>query len=486
MIKVLKRYRIYLQEKYFIHFTIVFLIALCFNIDNKTIIAASFIYLLLSIYILKSASKGLIFSFLLFNIFSVGKTFEFILIPLSSLAYGHWISGYQGYENFIILGPSFFIGLIMAAWFIYCYLKSTIRFDKYSKVFLIFLLLSFISALVSLNPGISTVYWFYFVLLLPFFSLLRKEVENNRNFITDLLNFFSILVVYEGLWAFFQYITRSSLFPSLVFFHNILIEGTDLSQNWFRPWGTFNHPNDLANFLLPLTIIFFFQGYLKQQKNNKYIISGFIFGLAGILLSLSRSSWLVIFLITLPLTYIFEKRYKLSFDRKYMSILFCTIILFIPIGLFLVLPRLQKSDLTFSEGGSGLFRINQLKESVNLVMKYPLFGVGQGMSVLGMFLENPRGEMYYFPSPSHNLYLHLTEEIGLVPFLTLFIFLYLLLAPKIKSAGNMIPNNKIQGDIFLSGTVSILLNGLFQPVYSTTVLYLLIFATLYNVYAQKS
>ncbi|MCL5797605.1 MAG: O-antigen ligase family protein [Patescibacteria group bacterium] len=484
MIKILKRYRLFFQEKYFIHFTIIFLIALCFNIDNKTIIAAAFAYLLLSVYILKSLSKGLIFTFLLFNLFSVGKTFEFILIPLSSLYYGHWIQGYQGYEDFIILGPSFFIGLLIAIWSIYSYLRNTISLDKYTKIFLVFLLLSFISALISLNPRISTVYWIYFALLLPFFLLLRKEVVNNKNFITDLLNFFSILVVYEGIWALFQYITKSSLFPSLVFFHNILIEGTDLSQNWFRPWGTFNHPNDLANFLLPLTIAFFLHGFLKQTINNKFIIPGFIFGLTGILLSLSRSSWLVLFLVTLPLTFIFEKKYKLSFDWKYMKVIFCTIILFIPIGIFLVLPRLQKSDITFAEGGSGLFRINQLSESVNLVMKYPLFGVGQGMSVLGMFLENPKGEMYYFPTPSHNMYLNLAEEIGLVPFFFFFVFLFSLLSQKIKPAGNKLLNNTIQGNIFLSSLISILLNGLFQPVYSTTMLYLLIFTTLYN-YAQK-
>jgi O-antigen ligase len=169
-----------------------------------------------------------------------------------------------------------------------------------------------------------------------------------------------------------------------------------------------------------------------------------------------------------------------------MKILIAATVIFLPLIVLFAVPRLQRSNLAFTEGGSGLFRINQLKESVNLITKYPLFGVGQDMSVLGMFLENPLGEMYYFPTPTHNMYLNLAEEIGLIPFLLFFSFLFILLSPKIPSTINNLLSHKIPGLIFFSATISILLNGLVQPVYSSTMLYLLIFATIYNAYAKLS
>ncbi len=472
----------YLKEKYFVHFNIIFLISLIFNINNRTLIIFSFIYILVSSIILRSITKGLIFSFLLFQLFLIGKTFEFLLIPRSYLAYGGNIPDFEGYYEYIIIGPIFFIRIIIFLWGIYLSFQQKIRFDKFTQVFLLYFLLSLISAIFSINSTLSLFYWFFDLPILFLFYFIKKEASNKQTFIYNLLKFFSLLVIFESIIAIAQYLTRSVFLPNIIFIKEFINEGIDLNPNWFRPWGTLTHPNELAYFLLPFTILFFLLGFIKNNKDKRFYLLGFAFGLIGIILSLSRSAWLTLLLIIIPSLIIIQIKYYNFIDNKFYIFLRKIFLITIPLIFIFIIPRLQKSILTFDSGGSGLFRLNQYNETLSLIAKYPLFGVGQGMSIMGMFMENPLGDMYYFPTFPHNIYIHLALEVGLVPFAFFFFFIYYFLLSNRNNWNRSKPNYKINKFIYMTPIIAIFLNGVFQPWQSSVMIYLVIFSIIYNVY----
>ncbi|MDP2649448.1 MAG: O-antigen ligase family protein [bacterium] len=468
-----------LKRENFIFFNIIFLICLAFNINNKTLIFVSFVYLIISSLIQKSFTKGLIFSYLLFSLFLVGKTYEIQIIPKSKLAYAP-ILGYNGYYQGIIIGASFFIGILMFMPLLSQLVKKSFSFQKDILFLSLFIIFSLVSSILSLNTYLSLFAWFNTLFLLPFYYLLKKYLLADKKFIFDLLRFLGVLASYEVLLAAIQYVKKGSALPSLEIVSQIPFQGLELDPNWFRPPGSLSHPNDLANFLLPLTVLFFLIGYLRKKIPKNFAIFGFTLGIFGLILTLSRSSWLILFFILIISVFVFEKKYHLQFNSKYKKMIVFIVLILIPIFFLFAFPRIGKSLDTFSEGGSGLSRIELIQESVNLSFRYPLFGVGYRMSVLGMFLENPKGEMYYFPTPVHNIYLQMTNELGILPTVSFFSFLGYLIFKGRKNGRDL--NRKIIKDIALFSFLSILLNGIFQPIYATTLLYLVIFALIHYVF----
>ncbi len=477
-VKMVHKIQHLFSRENFFNINVLFLIILLLNPNNKILIIASFVYLISISFIFRSLSKGLIFSFLLFNLFLVGKTYEILLIPSTQLSYGSNITGFQGYYQYITIGPKFLIGLVMFLWFGISFIKKRVRIDIPLLLLIMFVILSFISSLLSLNPELSFFYWLNILFLLPFYYYLKKHLTEDKKFAGECLRFFIIFTIYEGLWVIFQYLKKGPIFPSLEFISYIPFDTMDMEKEWFRPWGTLSHPNTLANFLLPFTILFFLSGYSKIFSKMKYLILGLIFGLLGIILSLSRSVWISLFIISSIFVPIFEKKYKIDYNPKYKKRLLTILLFLIPFAFILIIPRIEKSILTLSSGGSGYSRIELIQESLNLISKFPLFGVGSGMSVLGMFLENPKGPMYYFPTVPHNIYLHLAMELGIPTVILFFLFLFILIKAPTRKTYEI--KNAISKKIVLASFICLLFNGIFQPIYSTTMLYLIIFAVLYH------
>jgi len=372
----------------------------------------------------------------------------------------------------------------MIFWTIILMIKKVLKLDKITKIFLLYFLLSLISAFLSINYSLSLFFWLSEFFLFPLFCLFRKELRNDRNFLKSFLRFLSVLVIYECLFALFQYLTKSPFLPNLMFSKDVPLEGPEVEPTWFRPWGTFGHPNTLANFLLPITVIFFLSGYSRSFGEKKYTIPGFIFGLIAIILSLSRSSWMA-FTATIALfTILFEKKLYLQFNDRFKRIILASSLLFIPLFVVFVVPRIEKSPLSFTGEGSGIFRFESYKESLNLLQKYPLFGVGQGMSVLAMFSENPKGEVFRFPYYPHNMFFHLASEIGLMPLLFFLFFLGYLIFTGYNSSPQKITGIIIDNYVFLAPMIALFFNGLFQPFFSSTMLYLMIFSAIYHVHKR--
>jgi O-antigen ligase len=182
-----------------------------------------------------------------------------------------------------------------------------------------------------------------------------------------------------------------------------------------RPYATFPHPNVLGGFLavtLPL-IIFNFQFEIINQKKKFSILklAPIILGIIALLLTFSRSAWMVGALGLLLLG-----RYSLR-SRKVFSFVLGAI----AIGLLLFAARSVYTSLPV-ESESIAVRQQLNAAALAIWQQSPIFGVG-----LGNFLvELPRvlvSREVYFLQPAHNIYLLILAEMGLVG---LGVFLWIL------------------------------------------------------------
>ncbi|MFO7807484.1 MAG: O-antigen ligase family protein [Candidatus Moraniibacteriota bacterium] len=236
-------------------------------------------------------------------------------------------------------------------------------------------------------------------------------------------------------------------------------------EKFIRAYGTFPHPNLFGAFLFlslvcGLSFLFFqqrkipfsfnFPGknklkWIKISKEKLSLIhysAGLLLIFLGILVSYSRSVWLVSFVITLL---IFWKYFK-QFSREYLrenlfkktKIIF-VIILVVLLGAGVyqaVSPRLCLDDCAGDQSFS--LRQKYTHFALEKIDDYDYFGLGSGNFVLHMNNEKPFDLKEWEIQPVHNLYLLILVEIGLVGFLFLFfvVFSYLKRFNKISGIWN--------------------------------------------------
>lgn len=197
---------------------------------------------------------------------------------------------------------------------------------------------------------------------------------------------------------------------------------SDEDNTILRANGTFEEPTYLARFLtilLPLILVYV-QHKFFGIKILKLLIPLIV--LIAIFVSLTRFSWLTA-LFTLGLFFFWKKR-KFNLSNIPKSLLTIVTITFLCIGVIL-LPyltyKIQVTPLAFQEFGSFDFRIKLIKESLNLISQYPLFGVG-----LNRFSEfagesNITGLYNVFDKANvHNVFLRIASEMG-IPALVFFL-----------------------------------------------------------------
>ncbi len=175
----------------------------------------------------------------------------------------------------------------------------------------------------------------------------------------------------------------------------------------FRPSGTFQSYNILADYLT--TLLFITLGYLFAQKSylGRFLVSAcLLLGTAALLITHSRGGW-VGFALGLLVFFI------VSLRRRWMSLkVGATMVM---VGALCMLPFASRVyfRLTESDGGSGLSRIPLAKLAWNIIADHPWFGVGA--NVFGVVMEDYitseiRGEWLYIV---HNKFLLIFAEIGL-------------------------------------------------------------------------
>lgn len=212
---------------------------------------------------------------------------------------------------------------------------------------------------------------------------------------------------------------------------NINIYGAKL----VRAYGTFPHPNVLAAFLLLALFSFYYFWMITPAigpkltpevrrgiKNRVLISVGISVVALGLVLTFSRSAWLIAIVMTALLTlWVFVKREK----KKALTFAAVTVI---AAGIWaanlnsLIFPRAQ---VTLSEP-SVTYRLTYNEMALDLIKNNPL-GVGLGnqvfYSVQNQVYQKFGMDKLWQWQPVHNIYLLMASEIGVLGLIAFLVFI---------------------------------------------------------------
>lgn len=210
--------------------------------------------------------------------------------------------------------------------------------------------------------------------------------------------------------------------------------------------GTYIHQHEFAFFLLLWSVIL---GYVYMQTKQKWLVGVIFLNVLSIILSQSRSVWMILFSIIFFLYLLYKSSIKKALydnQKLILRIIICT-----AITVFMLGPRLLSLQYTLDDG-SGSIRLQMLAEGLETLKQSPWvgFGIRSGMHILNEYF--PRGYLQDFPREIHMAYLQMALESGVLG--VFFFFLPFLLAFR-GGVLNMARNNK-RGNLYL---VSVLLFG---------------------------
>lgn len=333
-------------------------------------------------------NKILFFSLLLLLPTQFGKHF---FLPLS------YLSGVR----VDYLAPTIYLVDILILLLTVINFKIVIKLFKNKKViFSLFLLM--INVIFSKLPIIS-LYWFAKIIeLLIIFSLAKKILASLKE--RYILAALFISGSFELFLSLFQLINKHSIQGIFYYFGERLLtlstpgvaKASISGVEFLRPYGTFSHPNSLAGFFL---LLYFF--VLTYKKFNRYFINKYLFlFVSSVLIFISFSKVAI-------LCYLILNTYYLILNTKFDCRLCKMARIITALAISLIFLSAQTDPLTIGK------RIELIKNSIEIIIKYPFSGVGIG----SYLVEQARfSSKYYlfFNQPVHNIFLLLLSEMGLI------------------------------------------------------------------------
>jgi O-antigen ligase len=290
-------------------------------------------------------------------------------------------------------------------------------FKKYYPLFvsiLFFLFLVFANIVNSKRPILSLYSWIRLAELAAVFLYLKNADNQKVKIIYKLL---PITLIYTSLIAIIQFIKQGSI-GSLVYWlgeRNLSMSTPGVAKAaiggelFFRPYGTFSHPNALAGFLLIATILVTFNR-LKNNNLSVLYLSILFFSLLAIFISYSQIN--LILAVGIFVFIFLEKRIKNIFFASFLSSLLI-------ISVLLILP-LEKESINQ--------RIFLNKRSISLTKQNLITGVGFGNFIPSLDqdkkYQSDFSSPYFYFQPVHNIYLLVLAETGLIGFLIFIWFCY--------------------------------------------------------------
>ncbi len=249
------------------------------------------------------------------------------------------------------------------------------------------------------------------------FSLLGLYIAKNRYTLSPIRYPLTLAVVYSSIIAIMQFFFQSSLggpfwwlgertfsvaTPGIA---KTIING----ELMMRPYGTFPHPNVLAGFVL-VSLIFVIANFNSRSNRQKILRwLALILGIITIVLSFSRSVWLIG--LILFFFFLWQKIKKKFFWLATLGFL-AVLTMF-----FYLLPHFSTNEAFFQRW--------QLMKAAGLMIKNaPLAGIGLNNFIVRLPDYWPVTGFTYWLQPVHNLYLLIVAETGLVG---LMIFFWLLI-----------------------------------------------------------
>jgi len=456
------------------------------NPENK-IIAISFIGLFGFLYFrIKNYRLMLLFTYLASLIVHTGKTYTIQLIP-PGLYPAEWYP--QGYLAYFAITPSLILALIMGLILFRDFVTGHLKLPKFKfydlALFFYFSWLIISDVFGSGMPKVSILFSITYISFFIFYFYSRSYAKKGLGFIPALIGLFAALIVFESITSFQQFMGSSPLYKNIE--SQVGIEqfgsASDELEFRFRPVGTFEHANILGMWMSFCLSVIFVYFYKKRTKSLLLILS---LGFVSLILTLSRSAWLGIIVSLLFSLYILENVKKIKPPLIFKKYSLSFILVFLVLILFFIFPRAEKSLYALNEGG-GYFRYLQIQDTLPIIFKNPLFGVGTGMSVMEGLNFNPKGFYSQVPLAIHNWYLLLLAEHGIPGLLFFIMFLWLALRENL----NLIWKEKMMADIqvvrlgFVAGALSLVIVGFFQPFLGEYLIFLA-FAILGSSYYEKS
>ncbi|PJC28163.1 hypothetical protein CO054_01615 [Candidatus Shapirobacteria bacterium CG_4_9_14_0_2_um_filter_39_11] len=255
------------------------------------------------------------------------------------------------------------------------------------------------------------------------FALLGFYIAKNKISLSMIRRPLSIAVVYSSLIAVTQFLKQASLggvfwwlgertfnagTPGIA---KAIVNG----QLIMRPYATFPHPNVLAGFVLVSLILI---GVRCQALGVRKIFHwlAIALGIVAILISFSRSAWVVGLLIGLWLM------------RK-KPLLFTVYCLLSTVGVVAWLAPHFSANEAFSQ------RLQLIKTTWLMIQATPLIGVGLSNFIVRLPDFWQITGFTYWLQPVHNIYLLVAAETGLVG-LVIFLWFLILTFRKLLEIGN--------------------------------------------------
>jgi len=263
--------------------------------------------------------------------------------------------------------------------------KEVNRISLPDKFLLLFIIASFIWALIALITAID-----------PSHSLHEILTKMSRQFLLFFLSFFIVKEIPVGKvkWLFFFVLASAALmsayacyqfYQSPLFFINRVHGFT----------GAFYRLSALLVLSIPLVIItaFSFQGWLKRLS---FIVIPILF--AALFFTFTRSAWIAVIVEALIFAGIFLKKYRtLSF-----ALSAATVLIIAGLSFKSVIPH------QILIHGSEEPRIEAVKLSFEIIRKYPLTGIGYGKETFSKHYPDT------YVKHAHNIFLNTAVETGLV------------------------------------------------------------------------
>lgn len=439
--------------------TLLFFLILWFLNPGNYIVAASFILLIFVYYYkTKDIRLSLLLAYLASTVVFTGKSYPIQLVPAGLLPSEIYPFGY--FVRFTI-SPSLILATIMFLIMLRDFVNGALKnfklklFDIVLAAYYLWLVIS--DYFGSNLPEFSLLFSLVSLTTLVLYFYIKIYSKQKDKFIKIFIYLLSAIIIFESLISFQQFLIKSPIGKTLELQQNIEYFGNtaDEIQFTFRSLGTFEHANAfgiwLSSYLVIITLLFF-------TKPN-YLFAGACFmGIIALVMTLSRSSWIAYFAGILTSLFILEKLKKINLSNTLKKYSRWFIILGIPLFIFFIFPRIEKSIYTFSQGG-GYFRSVQLDRAFELINKDPIFGVGSGRSVPeGLKITNLSDPNFSILADVHNWYVLLMVEHG-IPSLLIFTVIIYLYFKKVFAKNKF--SVKTLG--LTMGVVATLIAGLFQP-----------------------
>jgi len=336
------------------------------------------------------------------QLFAVSNNFSFYLLL-----------GFLFLVNFSIAGCYILFTLLLIQFIIFSvtYLKhkkDKIELPKFYKYFLLYILFTFISTLFSIDrlSSLKDNKEFFIFLLIPIFLLIINSRKR--------LNY--------SLYA----VLTSAVISSIIGIGITLKKGASLD---FRLQGLTSHWMTYSGLLMFVFIFFFIYLFYEKKKKIKVILSVFLLLiLTAILLSLTRSMWVGIF-VSLGIFIVYYKPKILYLAVPVLVILIFALPQSVKIRLASIFDMANKTNKD---------RIYMGTTGINIFKEYPLTGVGPN-SIKKVYDRYKPAEAEQSNPHLHNNLLHVLAERGIFAFLCLvfaFISIIVQLIKKIKNSIN--------------------------------------------------